>query len=119
MMATGKVRAALWSPATVGLLTLGGAAAPAMAQSPGFGFGDGFDEYDRDHDRFFPELIMCLTDNQVRQAVADRGYTNISLNVPNDKRVQVRATKGGTVYLLKFNLCTGRIEDRDALRRAQ
>ncbi|MDB5586926.1 MAG: hypothetical protein JWP26_1896 [Devosia sp.] len=99
------------------LLGLGAVAAPAMAQSPGFGFGPGFD--DRPGDRFDPPLPMCMTDNQIRQTIAEYGYSHISLNVPNEKRIQVRATLDGTVYLIKFNYCTGRIEDRDALRRAQ
>ncbi|MDB5527257.1 MAG: hypothetical protein JWR51_360 [Devosia sp.] len=94
-----------------------GAMAPAMAQSPGFGFGPGFDN--RPGDEFDPPLPMCMTDNQIRQTIAQYGYSHISLNVPNHKRIQVRATLDGTVYLIKFNYCTGRIEDRDALRRAQ
>lgn len=93
------------------------ATAPAMAQSPGFGFGAGFD--DQPGDRYDPPLPMCLTDNQIRQAIADYGYSHITLNVPNNERIQVRATLDGTVYLIKFNHCTGRIENRDALRSAQ
>jgi hypothetical protein len=99
------------------VLGLGAAAAPAMAQSPGFGFGAGFD--DQPGDRYDPPLPMCLTDNQIRQAIADYGYSHISLNVPSNERIQVRATLDGTVYLIKFNYCTGRIEDRDALRSAR
>ena len=103
--------------AITALLGLGAIAAPAMAQSPGFGFGPGFDNQPGDY--FDPPLPMCMSDNQIRQTIADYGYTHISLNVPNNKRIQVRATLGGTVYLIKFNYCTGRIENRDALRRAQ
>lgn len=112
----GRARVALRAVAMIGMLALGGAG-PVLAQSPGFGFGPGFDRHNRDI--FAPERIICLSDNEIRQAIADRGYTHISLNVPNDKRIQVRATKGGTVYLIKFNYCTGQIEDRDALRAAQ
>jgi hypothetical protein len=36
----------------------------------------------------------------------------------NDKHVEVRATRDGWVYLLDFNYCTGRIEDRTRLRPA-
>lgn len=116
MMATSRNKATLGAVLLAGLLALGGT--PAMAQGFGFSFGFG-NSFDRDRDRLFPETITCMTDHQVRQAVADQGYTNISLNVPNGRRVQVRATRDGTVYLLRFNLCTGRIEDRDVLRRAQ
>ena len=90
-----------------------GTAAPAQAQSLSFGIFFGDEESD-----FFPERITCMGDYQVRQAVAERGYTNIYLNVMNDKHVEVRATRDGWVYLLDFNYCTGRIEERRQLRPA-
>ncbi|MET3925286.1 hypothetical protein [Devosia sp. 2618] len=88
-------------------------AQPAMAQQQRFGvfFGD----EPRD---FFPERIMCLTDLQIRTTVASLGYTNIFLNVPNKKHIQVRATRDGWVYLLDFNFCTGQIDGSQELRRA-
>ncbi|MHA6690532.1 hypothetical protein [Devosia sp. A449] len=100
--------------ALTALLLGAGIAAPAQAQSVGFGFFFGDEESD-----FFPELITCMSDYQVRQAVAARGYSNIYLNVMTDKHVQVRATRGDWVYLLDFNYCTGRIEDRSELRPAR
>ena len=118
MTISGKgIRTMLGVIAITALAGLGSAASPAMAQSPGFGFGEGFDEDDDDF--FFPDRIICMSDRQIRQSIADRGYTQVSLNVPHNKRIQVRATRDGTVYLIKFNYCTGRIENRDALRRAQ
>jgi len=114
------IQTALRAAAIVAVLGLGAIAPAATTQTLnfGFGFGHGFDD---DDDDFFgpPQLAMCLTDSQIRRSIANRGYSQISLNVPNHKRVQVRATKGGTVYLLKFNFCTNQIEDRTALRRAQ
>lgn len=88
-------------------------AAPVQAQSLSFGIFYGDEESD-----FFPEHITCMGDYQVRQAVAGRGYTDIYLNVMNDKHVEVRATRDGWVYLLDFNYCTGRIEKRTQLRPA-
>lgn len=85
--------------------------APAQAQSFGIFFGD-------ERSDFYPERILCLSDRQIREAVADQGYNSIFLNVPNDKHVQVRASKGGWVYLLDFNYCTGEIESRQRLRPA-
>lgn len=115
-----KTRKALRVAAMMVALALGAAAPAATAQTFNFGFGigQGFDDED---DGFFgpPQLAMCLTDSQIRRSIANRGYSQIALNIPNNKRVQVRATKGGTVYLLKFNFCTDRIEDRTALRRLQ
>ena len=115
-----KIQSALRAAAIVVVLGLGAATPAAMAQGLNFGFGLGHG-FDDDDDDFFgpPQLAMCLTDSQIRRSIANRGYSQISLNIPNNKRVQVRATKGGTVYLLKFNFCTDRIEDRTALRRAQ
>ncbi len=84
---------------------------PTAAQNLNFGifFGD-------ERSDFFPERITCLNDYQVRQAVAARGYDNIALNVEMDKHIQVRATREGWVWLLDFNICTGRIEGRERLR---
>lgn len=85
---------------------------PAAAQvSFGFHFGD----EPRD---FYPQLPMCLTDHQIREAIARRGYTSIALNVPNEKRIQVRATQDGWVYLIDFDFCADRIRGQKALRPA-
>jgi hypothetical protein len=94
------------------MLLVGGLAAPAQAQGFGIFFGD------EPSDFFAPEHIICMTDRQIREAVAGLGYTNIALNVPNESNIQVRATKGGWVYLLDFNFCTGEIEGRQRLRQA-
>ncbi|KRA42571.1 hypothetical protein [Devosia sp. Root635] len=95
------------------LLLAAGLAVPAQAQSFRFGIFFGDEASD-----FYPERITCLSNYQIRQAVADRGYTNIYLNVPMEKHIEVRATRDGWVYLLDFNYCTGRIEDRTQLRPA-
>jgi hypothetical protein len=58
-----------------------------------------------------------MTDFQVRRALQARGYYNIYLNAPNGRLVQARATKGGIVYLITFNRCSGQIVDRQRLRR--
>jgi len=62
-------------------------------------------------------LCIELTDFQIRKAIKAKGYSNVYLNVRNDRRIQVRATRGGWVYLLNVNTCTGSIVDRDRLRR--
>lgn len=98
--------------ASVMLVALALAPVPASAQ---FGFGFHFGSEPRD---FYPQLPMCLTDNQIRQSIARRGYSNIALNVANEKRIQVRATKGGWVYLIDFDFCADRIRGRQALRPA-
>lgn len=94
-------------------LVLAVATVPAQAASMQFhfGIGDGFG---------FRRPLVCieLTDRQIRNAVAAQGYTHIYLNVRNDRRIQVRATKGEWVYLLTVTTCTGAILDRDRLRRA-
>jgi hypothetical protein len=93
-------------------LALVSAAVPASAAQFSFGFGtDGFG---------FRRPLVCieLTDRQIRSAVRDQGYSNIYLNVRNDRRIQVRATRGDWVYLLRVSTCTGAILNRDRLRRA-
>lgn len=87
------------------------AIAPAQAQRFGIFFGD-------EPSDFYPERIICMTDRQIRDAIAKAGYSNIALNVPHEEHVQVRATRGGNVYLLDFNYCTGVIEGWQMLRPA-
>ena len=95
-------------------LALASAAVPAQAQSLqfNFGFGAGF------NNRHRIGCLMDLTDRQIRNAVARQGYSNIYLNVANRHRIQVRATRGGWVYLLRVSTCTGAIIDRQRLRRS-
>lgn len=98
--------------AGVMLATLALVPVPASAQvNFGFHFGD----EPRD---FYPQLPICLTDHQIREAIARRGYTNIALNVANEKRIQVRATQDGWVYLIDFDFCADRIRGQKALRPA-
>jgi hypothetical protein len=94
------------------MILAGGLAASTQAQSFGIFFGD------EPSDFFAPERIVCLSDHQIRETIAGLGYTDIALNVPNERNVQVRATQGGWVYLLDFNFCTGEIEGRKPLRQA-
>ncbi len=94
-------------------LALAASAVPAHAATLQFqfGIGDGFG---------FRRPLICieLTDRPLREAVAAQGYRNIYLNVRNERRIQVRATKGEWVYLLRVSTCSGAILDRDRLRRA-
>ena len=101
-------------PAMLALvLTTGAVLAPVPAQAQ---FGIFFGDEERD---FIPERLLCLDDRDIREAVADEGYTDISLNVPYQKHIQVRATRDGWVYLLDFNYCTANIESSQRLRPAQ
>jgi hypothetical protein len=99
--------------AVVGL-TLVATTLPAAAQGVQFHFGFGNDGFGYRR----PLVCVELTDRQIRNAVRDQGYRNISLNVRNDRRIQVRATRGEWVYLLRVSTCTGTILVRDRLRRA-
>ena len=92
---------------------------PAHAQSSGFGVFFGDEESDFFERDFFPERITCMTDRQIRDDIAARGYTDVALNVAHEKRIEVRATRDGYVYLLDFNFCSGRILDEMRLRPAQ
>ncbi len=98
MKATMLVRAAV-----IGL-ALGASALPVQAQSMQFQFGFGTDGFG------FRRPLICLelTDRQIRNAVRERGY---------NRRIQVRATRGGWVYLLRVSTCTGAILNRERLRR--
>jgi hypothetical protein len=98
--------------ATALALVLTLSSAPAHAQNFGIFFGD------EPSDLFprAPGRAICMTDRQIRDAVAEEGYDNIALNAPNEEHVQVRATRDGAVYLLDFSACTGSIEAERRLR---
>lgn len=96
-------------------VALGAAALPAQAQSPGFGFSFQFGS--GGFEPRYPQRIICMTDYQVRQSVAARGYSRIYLNAGDGKYIQVKANRNGQTYLLKFNRCTDRIVERVRLRR--
>jgi hypothetical protein len=87
------------------LFMIGGMSGAATAQ-PSFGFG------------FFHGRVICQTDRQIRNTIAAAGYTDISLNVPNDGLIKVRATQGGWVYQLNYNYCRAYIKERMRLRPA-
>jgi hypothetical protein len=97
----------LMMAATLGASLVG----PVQAQRFGFFFGD-------ERSDFLPERISCLNDYQIRMAVTKLGYRDIYLNVPNQKHIEVRASKGNWVYLLDFNYCSSKIESRTKLRPA-
>jgi hypothetical protein len=97
-------------------LALASAAVPAQAASMslGFGFGDGFMFGHKHRVR----CVLEMTESQLRRAISAQGYRNIALNVANNQRIQVRATKGEWVYLLRVSTCTGAIIERQRLRHA-
>ncbi len=96
------------------LLMIGGMSGAATAQ-PSFGFGFHFGDERED---FFHGRVICQTDRQIRNTIAAAGYTDISLNVPNDGLIKVRATQGGWVYQLNYNYCRAYIKERMRLRPA-
>ena len=100
--------------AILGIALSASAGVPAAAASLQFQFGPGTDGFG------FRRPLICieLTDRQIREAVKARGYRDIYLNVRNDRRIQVRASRGDWVYLLRVSTCTGAILDRDRLRPA-
>ena len=102
--------ASILRASAIGLI-LAATAVPVQAASMHFQFGDGFG-YRR------VACLIELTDSQIRKAVAAQGYRNIYLNVADHRRIQVRATKGKWVYLLRVSTCSGNILDRDRLRPA-
>jgi hypothetical protein len=114
-MTVSRIKVVVAALLTAGLL--GSAVPPAQAQSFQFGFGIGSGD-----DGFFERrrlLRPCImTDRQLRRTIRERGYTDIFLNVANNNRIQVRATRGDWVYLLRVNTCTGRIIERERLRPA-
>jgi len=95
------------SAALLGLLC----AAPVSAQS--FGFGSHFGNQAED---FRPKMPICYTDRQIREAIAARGFTNIYLNVPDSGVVQVKASRDGGTYLIKFDYCRDWIKDIQQIR---
>ena len=101
---TGIARAAVVALA----LGAGAFAGTVPAQAQGFSFSLGFGN----------GPAICLTDFQLRRSVENRGYTDVRLNVAIDNRINVRATRDGWIYQLLLNACTGRLLDRERLRRS-
>ena len=101
MRFTRLVRAAL-----VGLLIL--TAAPVAAQAPGLFTGDDDALFDT-HPYLDPAFCIEISDSGLRRRVAEQGFSKVYLNVRNDQRIQVRATRGKWVYLLQVSTCTGDI----------
>lgn len=99
--------------AVVAAAFLGAAPQPVQAQGLFFEFGFGDSLFQR-----LPPRPCFMSDHAIREAVRRRGYHDIYLNVANDNRIQVRATKGDWVYLLRVSTCTGRILKRERLRPA-
>jgi hypothetical protein len=112
---TGLRQLAAATAVTVVLATGVGAATPALAQLS-FGFGFNFDH--GDHHFVFPRLCI-LTDRGLRNAIEDQGYEDVYLNAPIGRYVQARAREGSWIYLLRVNVCTGEITERERLRRAR
>lgn len=96
------------------LIALTGVSLPVQAQSFNFGFRFGDEQRD-----YYPQRASCLTDRQIREAIAGRGYSDIFLNAPDRQRIQVRATRDGWVYLLDFDFCRNRIRGATELRPAR
>lgn len=99
--------------AALGLAAVLGLSAVSSVSAQGLSFGFFFGDEKRD---LHPPLAMCLTDSQIRRAIAARGYADIRLNVPNEKRIQVRASRDGGVYLIDFDFCSDRIRGIQQLR---
>jgi hypothetical protein len=110
---------------------------PASAQLGGdYNFGDGRSDsfgffgphfgsgqYDPDGSHFnegFYDIRPpdCMSERQIRNAFRDDGYRDIRLNIPRGRHIEVTASKNGWVYLIEYNFCSGRIIDRERLRRS-
>src|ERR1700716_3945123 len=64
----------------------------------------------RDSDGVFSiNPLLCLTDYDVRQVIAERGYTHIRLNAPIEAHIQIKAERAGATWLIDFNRCSNRI----------
>ena len=95
-------------------LSLAAATLPVQAAGLQFQFGFGTDGFGYRR----PLICIELNDSQIRQAVSNKGYHHIFLNVANNHRIQVRATEGDWVYLLRLSTCSGAILEREKLRPA-
>ena len=102
----------------IGLGAAALAPAPAMAQSFGFSFGNdqgrfGFQIGDDD----FRPGNRCIARSRIDNRIADQGYRNVRITDFGRRVTEATAVRGGWRYALLVNSCTGRIIDRDRLRR--
>jgi hypothetical protein len=92
--------------------------APVQAQGfnfqinpPGseFSFGFGINSPDRGR--------RCLTARSLGRAIADQGYRSVRIIDYGRRTTEARGTSRGRTYALIVDSCSGRILDRERLRR--
>jgi hypothetical protein len=93
-------------------------AMPAQAQgfnfevSPpgsGFSFGFGIGRPDRPG--------RCIAQRHLDDAIEDQGYRRVRITDYGRRITEARGIRGNWLYDLAVNSCTGRIVDRDRIRR--
>jgi len=99
--------------------SMGVTAIPAQAQgldfevSPpgsGFSFQFGIGRPDR------PD--RCISQRRIDDAIEDQGYRQVRITDYGRRTTEARGTRGGYLYALIADTCTGRVLERDRIRRS-
>ena len=80
---------------------------------PYFGWPGGYWGY---YPQPYPRAV-CMTDWQVRSSLSARGYYNISLYAPRGPVIGAEAMRGGWLYALRVDRCSGAIVSAHRVRR--
>lgn len=101
---------------TIGLAATALAPAPAVAQSFGFSFGN-----DNAQLRFRigddDDFRRCVSLRNLDDRIEDQGYRRVRITDYGRRVTEATGIRGSWRYALLVNSCTGRVIDRDRLRR--
>lgn len=110
-------KAALSAAIALGLGAAALAPVPAQAQSFSFSFGTDHGrfglQFGDDHDFRF----RCIPVSRIDDAIRDQGYRNVRISDYGRRVTEATGVRGQWRYALLVNSCSGRIIDRDRLRR--
>lgn len=113
-----KIAGAVAIAATMGVATV----APAAAQ--GFGFqvsppGSGFSfQFGVGNEGRPGRYDRCISQRSIGRAIADQGYRNVRITDYGRRTTEARGTRGGYLYEIIADSCSGDVIDRDRIRRS-
>jgi hypothetical protein len=96
------------------LVVVLGSAGSALAAPLALPWG-GFEPYDANEGDY--NGILCKSERQIRNILADEGYTHVLLGVVHDenKRVLAKADRNGVTWHIVVHSCTGKLIAKNPL----
>lgn len=117
---TGRAAVVALALGGVALSAMPAQAAPQVGIQLGLGGfnGGSFGLYFGDGNGPSDNFDYCMTDRQVRRALANQGWNNVKIGDDyDDSRVIVVAQYHGTWYKLRVNRCTGKVDKVQRIKK--